>query len=71
MTDKLKPCPFCGRDEIGIHEDRDLHPGLYRYSAECDWCSGTAWGEACTSDSKAYDSAIEAWNTRTGGRHAD
>lgn len=63
---KLKHCPFCGRDEIGIHEDRDVHPGLYQYSAECAWCSGTAWGEAKTSDRKAYESAIEAWNTRAG-----
>lgn len=67
MTE-LKPCPFCGQDKISINEERGLHPGLYRYSAECEWCSGTALGEACTSDSKAYDSAIEAWNTRAGER---
>lgn len=63
---KLKRCPFCGRDEIGIYEDSDVHPGLYQYHAECEWCSGTAWGEAGTSDREAYDSAVETWNTRVG-----
>lgn len=67
MNEKLQPCPFCGHDDIGIYEDRDMHPGLRQFSAECHWCSATVWGEAFGSEAKAIKSAIETWNTRKGG----
>lgn len=62
----LKPCPFCGSRDIGIHE-RDL-TGTYdssiviEYSPGCNTeeCMGE-WGVVTF---KTYEDAKNAWNRR-------
>ena len=55
MTDKLKPCPFCGQ-QVDIVKDDDIY--LYRVR-----CNGT---QTCPifiyTDTE--EDAIKAWNTR-------
>ena len=59
MTEKLKPCPFCGgkaklqRDVIGLL----FKPRLW-YSVRCSWC------EISTVKSNSRDFVIECWNRR-------
>ena len=55
MTEKLKPCPFCGCDDIGIWENDE---GYIGYQVYC---------ESCGSMADSYDTpkeAIKAWNRR-------
>ena len=57
MTEKLKPCPFCGRQaEVRLIEDF-LFGELY--AIECDFCGARqhSW--------KDKAKAIEAWNKRS------
>lgn len=67
MTDKLKPCPFCGGeaharqmmiwDDRGIHTDDDG-----KWTVECEH-----WGCMAECGCSFYTieaEAIEAWNTR-------
>ncbi len=56
MSNKLKPCPFCGSNNI------------YLYKA-CGVCDDDAWLECleCGVKTKAFrdtDEAIDAWNNR-------
>ena len=54
MTDKLKPCPFCGSKEVGIF---DIHPvPLTRVC--CLECGGNG------SHEKENERAIDKWNQR-------
>ncbi len=68
MTEKLKPCPFCGKSdllEIMTHE-RNV-PNMYRWTADitCLHCFGnaSAHGFYITED-EAKSEAIKAWNRR-------
>lgn len=57
MSDKLKPCPFCGEPEPSIEYDEKtyLHP---HWMIMCDCClCSTSWHSQ-------KDSAIGIWNTR-------
>ena len=54
MSKKLKKCPFCGGDDVGIIR-RDEYGN---YAVRCWDCGAT--GEPCDYESDA----IEAWNTR-------
>ena len=65
MSDKLKPCPFCGEevgayfvDEIGTEYrfegkdvDGDVHPYIHCYGCDSEWFSD-------------MEDVIEAWNRR-------
>jgi hypothetical protein len=59
MSDKLKPCPFCGGDAVLTNErmsDKRFRVGCYNDTC---WRPGTDW----------YDSApavADAWNHRVG-----
>lgn len=53
MTEKLKPCPFCGSSSVTVC---DLYPSSY---ARCRACG--AEGRLCYS----HDEAAAAWNRRT------
>ena len=68
MTDKLKPCPFCGREAILVKNE---HPRLHRPSRngqyhvacyECDLMMGYDEDYGGQFDTK--EEAIEAWNRR-------
>ena len=55
MTQKLKPCPFCGADEASVEViDYDF------YGVQCYCCKATG----PTEETKAE--AIDAWNRRAG-----
>lgn len=53
MTEKLKPCPFCGSKSVTVCE---LYPSSY---ARCRACG--AEGSLCSS----RDEAAAVWNRRT------
>ena len=55
MSEELKPCPFCGSDDVDLqcYEDDGFH-------VVCGKCGGNmpGWDDP--------DEAIEAWNRRAG-----
>lgn len=65
MADELKPCPYCGDAEPGVYEALHSDDKVYRYLVECATCGASVYGLPCTSDVRAVESAIEAWNRRT------
>lgn len=58
MTDDLKPCPFCGTDELlSICHDL-VTGGVLPYSVECITCFTHG------PSAKDIDNAIKVWNNR-------
>ena len=56
MKEKLKPCPFCGKEiELPKLYNTDI-PGVY--AVQCPFCG--AWSP----EAKTTIGAIEAWNRR-------
>lgn len=58
MTDKLKPCPFCG-GEASLDKIKTVK-GWFEYLV---WCAD----DNCACQNASYrtkEEAIEAWNTR-------
>ena len=55
---KLRPCPFCGGEEIEVSSEDGASRSFFR--AYCDACS------AAGSFSKSRAAAIRAWNDRPG-----
>ena len=53
MSDKLKPCPFCGSNGAILHEVTD-----HNHMIMCDCGASGALAES-------KKEAIEAWNRRT------
>lgn len=52
---KLKPCPFCGSENIGIIEDWE---GGQHFWASCFDC------DARTAEHEAFNKAAQYWNIR-------
>jgi hypothetical protein len=67
LTDKLKPCPFCGYDMAQLKKKMVTKKGEYRYSVVC--------GKCCmgSGDYRYENGARRMWNTRaypeTGGEN--
>ena len=55
MSEKLKPCPFCG-SEANLYECKWL--GVTSYGVECTKCKGLV--DRCSTKKEA----IKAWNRR-------
>ena len=55
MSEKLKPCPFCG-SEANLYECRWL--GITSYGVECTKCDAILEGYS------TKEEAIKAWNKR-------
>ncbi len=57
LSDKLKPCPFCGGEEIlqGLSEVEEGRYWYYRYCLAC---------HSKTNSQVTKAKAIKAWNTR-------
>lgn len=55
MPNKLKPCPWCGSDKVGVDFYADIH-GHRIFSVFCDPCDRAISGNG------EEDSAIAAWN---------
>ena len=62
MTDKIKPCPFCGKEpRIIVDEGPDV--GFDEYLIDCDCISGIeVYGHEVDGDTE--ESTIAKWNTR-------
>lgn len=72
MTEKLKPCPFCGT-EVKLRKETMWfnshgYKGYYKYTVGCRECGcGIAMRATDTlfrTDSEAKRNAIKAWNRR-------
>ena len=61
MTEpKLKPCPFCGCEEISMFEHRDYDGAFF---VMCDSCGATL-GTALDNMALTEEEIAELWNTR-------
>ena len=59
MMTELKPCPFCGSDEVGCWAHYGKFPnGKTPHNVLCDDCGST------TDMYPSAEEAIEAWNRR-------
>ena len=63
---KLKPCPFCGHEDIILYRDEVALSAIdaYQYIAECMNCNTIVYGELCDTETDARKSVIEFWNSR-------
>ena len=62
MTDKLKPCPFCGGEKLIITNGEDLDAYGNNYTVCCDFNQ-----DGCGASSgyrQNIEEAIEVWNRR-------
>ena len=57
MTDKLKPCPFCGGNNVGVFKHEYFYKS-HLYAAHCYDC------HFCLKMVETEEEAIKAWNTR-------
>lgn len=54
MEEELKPCPFCGGDELSHGY---IQAGVIMGNVECHSCNACIWADS-------ESEAITAWNTR-------
>lgn len=59
---ELKPCPFCGCSDHGVHLQKVYYPNeeYLRWKIICEECG------AEVSEKVTPERAIEAWNRRVG-----
>lgn len=69
MSDKLKPCPFCGGEVAikQIHDDENKGNNSFWY-VFCHNNNCTVQPNTRHWDSTPKNRAIKAWNTRTGDK---
>lgn len=68
MAEKLKPCPFCGSNnvDVGFAGSTMRSNSRYRPIAGCKNCHATVRSKGLANTVKeAYDVATKAWNTRS------
>ncbi len=58
MSEKIKPCPFCGSDEVNLMIDRPNNLFSNCYKVICFGCQATS------ALKETGGMAIEAWNRR-------
>lgn len=63
MTDRLKPCPFCGKDAQLSDMQLDALCGIFRYSVGCSDPECIGFLTACNWFS-TKEGALAAWNRR-------
>lgn len=64
---KLKPCPFCGSDNLEIYatERKDRPKCVWTAEVVCLGCFGRAVNHGFDwTENEAKDKAIKAWNRR-------
>lgn len=63
---ELKPCPFCGTDDYGVHLQKTDYVAvcLSRWKVICETCGAEA------SEFNSPERAAEAWNRRCGDENA-
>jgi Lar family restriction alleviation protein len=62
--DKLKPCPFCGGEDIAVRTKFIQEKGDFAETIEA-YCGCKSCGMGAIEENE--EDAIEAWNTRKGG----
>lgn len=76
MTEsELKPCPFCGCENINMHANYNRKIARYFVFARCDRCKSTGRTFVCKCEYEAEDESLWednavyyaecAWNRRT------
>lgn len=73
---ELKECPFCGQERASLYRSSGRR-GVFLY-VKCEFCGAQAktygthldFDDPDIWDSSAADLAVQAWNTRGGGKHA-
>ena len=67
MSEKLKPCPFCGENDIRESDIKEVHPefGISGYAVWCGNCG--AYGGS----RNRPDLAVKAWNRRSEQKEPD
>ncbi|PHM33312.1 Lar family restriction alleviation protein [Xenorhabdus innexi] len=65
MANELKPCPFCGSDNVGTEHHYDFADKDYEAWVNCYNCDASG-SHACWFDDvgEAYTEAIKVWNQR-------
>ena len=67
MSEKLKPCPFCGKDKILVTIDERIDRDDYRFfaTAFCEYCFAehSSHGFYLTAK-EAEEQAVKNWNYR-------
>lgn len=66
MSEKLKPCPFCGKLPYW-EEYVNMHPRSY--ALHCNSLEDDCLERPFTSSYVNKEKAIEEWNTRAKGAH--
>lgn len=67
MSD-LKPCPFCGSEDIEIKYIGNAHTKTRKVQLKCKSCRVTRTDGAIYHDHEwCYETAAKQWNTRTSG----
>ncbi|WP_340611132.1 Lar family restriction alleviation protein [Xenorhabdus bharatensis] len=67
MSIEIKPCPFCGGENLGVDHEHDKRNGLYDswvICFECDSKGPISYYNKSKDD--AVDNAINLWNKREG-----
>ncbi|KOP31745.1 hypothetical protein AFK69_19250 [Xenorhabdus sp. GDc328] len=65
MTDKLKPCPFCGGENLGVDHEYDESHEPYDSWVTCFGCDSTGSISYYNKNKDdAVNNAIELWNKR-------
>lgn len=64
MNGELKPCPFCGGNDLIIFPDRNVEGTIFSYHVHCRdcLCNGRNHNKIGWCETEAE--AVEAWNTR-------
>lgn len=67
---KLKPCPFCGSEDIRVMawEQKGRPFKKWRGEVTCKKCHATITSDFHSLPEGAKESIVEVWNKRTGGR---
>lgn len=68
MSEKLKPCPFCGGDKVSLVETEDFenaNKGLSSWHVSCKYnnCHGSIFS-LYVWQFRSRTQAVKAWNTR-------
>ncbi|MBD2815944.1 Lar family restriction alleviation protein, partial [Xenorhabdus sp. Flor] len=74
MTDKLKPCPFCGGDNLSFKYDFVLPDEEYDAWITCYDCNASgSTSEGSDTVEEAETEAIKLWNQRENndGKNSD
>lgn len=59
MSEKLKPCPFCGSEDLNVYSYQNYYSLPYRWEVACTQCEG----RGPVKNTKKQ--AIDAWDKRS------